>query len=35
MRLLAEGTIAHPLPDSGAPLPTRLVVRGSTTSAPR
>ncbi len=35
MRLLGEGTIADPLPDSGAPLPTRLVVRGSTTSAPR
>ena len=35
MRLLGEGPMADPLPDSGAPLPTRLVVRGSTTSAPR
>ncbi|WP_173922998.1 LacI family DNA-binding transcriptional regulator [Agromyces sp. Marseille-P2726] len=35
MRLLGEGALADPLPDSGAPLPTRLVVRGSTTSAPR
>ena len=33
MRLLDEAT-ADPLPDSGAPLPTRLVVR-ATTSAPR
>ena len=33
LRLLDEAT-ADPLPDSGAPLPTRLVVR-STTSAPR
>jgi DNA-binding LacI/PurR family transcriptional regulator len=35
LRLLAEGPMADPLPDSGAPLPTRLVVRASTTSAPR
>jgi DNA-binding LacI/PurR family transcriptional regulator len=33
LRLLDEAT-ADPLPDSGAPMPTRLVVR-STTSAPR
>jgi len=35
LRLLGEGTFADPLPDSGAPLPTRLVVRSSTTSASR
>ncbi|WP_350347783.1 LacI family DNA-binding transcriptional regulator [Agromyces sp. G08B096] len=35
LRLLGEGVAADPLPDSGAPLPTRLVVRSSTTSAPR
>ncbi|MDQ0574080.1 LacI family DNA-binding transcriptional regulator [Agromyces albus] len=35
LRLLGEGEEADPLPDSGAPLPTRLVVRSSTTSAPR
>jgi DNA-binding LacI/PurR family transcriptional regulator len=35
LRLLGEGDEADPLPDSGAPLPTRLVVRSSTTAAPR
>lgn len=35
LRLLGEAAVADPLPDSGAPLPTRLVVRGSTTSVPR
>ncbi|WP_127792371.1 LacI family DNA-binding transcriptional regulator [Agromyces sp. LHK192] len=30
LRLLGEGPDADPLPDSGAPLPTRLVVRSST-----
>lgn len=35
LRLLGEGDVADPLPDSGAPLPTRLVVRSSTTAAPR
>lgn len=35
MRLLGEPAEADPSPDSDAPLPTRLVVRGSTTSAPR
>lgn len=35
LRLLGEGEVADPLPDSGAPLPTRLVVRASTTRAPR
>ena len=35
LRLLGEPAVADPLPDSGAPLPTRLVVRSSTTSAPR
>ncbi|MRG61674.1 LacI family DNA-binding transcriptional regulator [Agromyces sp. CFH 90414] len=35
LRLLGEGDAVDPLPDSGAPLPTRLVVRSSTTSAPR
>ncbi|MFD4421125.1 LacI family DNA-binding transcriptional regulator [Agromyces sp. NPDC058484] len=35
MRLLGELSVADPLPDSGAPLPTRLVVRGSTTSPAR
>ena len=34
LRLLGGEAMADPLPDSGAPLPTRLVVR-STTSAPR
>lgn len=35
LRLLGEPVVADPLPDSGAPLPTRLVVRSSTTRAPR
>ena len=35
LRLLGEGAIADPLPDSGAPMPTRLVVRASSTAAPR
>lgn len=35
LRLLGEGDEADPLPHSGAPLPTRLVVRSSTTAAPR
>lgn len=35
LRLLGEPDVADPLPDSGAPLPTRLVVRSSTTSATR
>jgi DNA-binding LacI/PurR family transcriptional regulator len=35
LRLLGEGTVADPLPDSGAPMPTRLVVRASSTAAPR
>ncbi|QAY72108.1 LacI family transcriptional regulator [Agromyces protaetiae] len=35
LRLLGEGDVADPLPDSGAPLATRLVVRSSTTSAAR
>ena len=35
LRLLGDDATADPLPDSGAPLPTRLVVRSSTTSAPR
>ncbi|MFE6964344.1 LacI family DNA-binding transcriptional regulator [Agromyces sp. NPDC057679] len=35
LRLLGEGEVADPLPDSGAPLPTRLVVRSSTTAPPR
>ncbi len=34
LRLLGGEAMADPLPDSGAPLLTRLVVR-STTSAPR
>ena len=34
LRLLGDDATADPLPDSGAPLPTRLVVR-ATTSAPR
>ena len=34
MALLLDEGAADPLPDSGAPLPTRLVVR-ATTSAPR
>ena len=34
MALLLDDATAEPLPDSGAPLPTRLVVR-ATTSAPR
>jgi len=34
LHLLGED-LADPLPDSGAPLPTRLVVRSSTTAAPR
>ena len=34
LHLLGED-LADPLPDSGAPLPTRLVVRSSTTTAPR
>ena len=35
LHLLGEDAVADPLPDSGAPLPTRLVVRSSTTTAPR
>ncbi|MFF2272040.1 LacI family DNA-binding transcriptional regulator [Agromyces sp. NPDC058136] len=35
LRLLDAGEVADPLPDSGAPLPTRLVVRSSTTAPPR
>ncbi|MEF3402474.1 LacI family DNA-binding transcriptional regulator [Agromyces sp. CCNWLW203] len=35
LRLLGEGEVADPLPDSGAPMPTRLVVRASSTAAPR
>jgi DNA-binding LacI/PurR family transcriptional regulator len=35
LRLLGEPAVADPLPDSGAPLPTRLAVRSSTTSATR
>ena len=35
LRLLGDPAVADPLPDSGAPLPTRLVVRSSTTSAVR
>jgi DNA-binding LacI/PurR family transcriptional regulator len=35
LHLLGEGAEADPLPDSGAPLATRLVVRSSTTRAPR
>ncbi|MFD5865520.1 LacI family DNA-binding transcriptional regulator [Agromyces sp. NPDC127015] len=35
LRLLGEGEHADPLPDSGAPLPTRLVVRASTTAPGR
>ncbi|WP_394554704.1 LacI family DNA-binding transcriptional regulator [Agromyces sp. MMS24-JH15] len=35
LRLLAEGPADDPLPDSGAPLPTRLVVRSTTARAPR
>ncbi|MFD1573019.1 LacI family DNA-binding transcriptional regulator [Agromyces cerinus subsp. nitratus] len=35
LRLLGEGAVADPLPDSGAPMPTRLVVRASSTAAPR
>jgi len=35
LRLLGEGDEADPLPDSGAPLPTRLIVRASTTAPPR
>lgn len=34
LHLLGEGIEADPLPDSGAPLATRLVVRSSTTAAP-
>ncbi|GAA2452817.1 LacI family DNA-binding transcriptional regulator [Agromyces soli] len=34
LRLLGEGAEPDPLPDSGAPLPTRLVVRTSTMRAP-
>ncbi|WP_395244314.1 LacI family DNA-binding transcriptional regulator [Agromyces sp. MMS24-K17] len=30
LRLLGEASVPDPLPDSGAPLPTRLVVRAST-----
>lgn len=35
LRLLGEGDEADPLPHSGAPLPTRLIVRSSTTAPPR
>lgn len=35
LRLLGDPAVADPLPDSGAPLPTRLVVRASTTSLTR
>ncbi|WP_165906124.1 LacI family DNA-binding transcriptional regulator [Agromyces badenianii] len=35
LRLLGDGAEADPLPDSGAPMPTRLVVRASSTAAPR
>ncbi|KRC59323.1 hypothetical protein ASE14_16370 [Agromyces sp. Root81] len=35
LRLLGDESVADPLPDSGAPMPTRLVVRSSSTAAPR